>query len=227
MLMELAKILIFSVSSFLVLFIISKLLGKKQIAELDFIDYTVGISIGSIAAEMSTALDEPAWPFILAMAVFFLLDYLVSILGIKCNKLKKFLKGSPIIVIKYGKLDYRAMKKCKIDINDVVGLARAKGFFNINDIEFAIFETNGELSILPKGTKKPVTLEDINQKDAKSDFIINIIVDGTVSDFSLKEINRDKEWLFNELKIKSKKDIKKILLASYNLNTKEFFIHHR
>lgn len=224
---ELGKIVIFSVTSFIVLFIISKFLGKKQIAELDFIDYTVGISIGSIAAEMATALEESAWPFILAMVIFFILDYLVSILGLKCNKLKKFLKGSPVIVIKYGKLDYNALKKCKIDVNDVVGLARSKGFFNINDIEFAIFETNGELSILPKGAKKPVKLEDINQVKEKSDLILNVIVDGTISKFALTEIGKDKQWLYSELNIKTRKDIRKILLASYDLHTKKFFLQYK
>ena len=121
------------------------MLGKKQVAQLEFIDYVVGISIGSIAAEMATELEKDFWVYLIAMGVFFLLHFFINFLGRKAVWMKKFFKGTPIIIIDNGQLNYKAMKKANLDVNDIIGLARAKNFFNLSDIAYAIFETNGEM----------------------------------------------------------------------------------
>ena len=99
---EYLQILIFSVTAFIYLFIIAKLMGKKQIGELNFVEYVVGITIGSIAGEMATELEKDIWVYFIAIGVFFLLDLLISIIGLKLNKSKKLLKGSPTILIDNG-----------------------------------------------------------------------------------------------------------------------------
>ncbi|MGN1207871.1 MAG: DUF421 domain-containing protein [Christensenellales bacterium] len=220
------EILLLAIGSFSTLFIIAKLLGKKQVGELDFIDYVVGISIGSIAAEMATnTSDKPFYYYLISMSVFFLLTLSVDILGTKANFLKKFFKGSPMVIIKDGVIDFKQLKKSKLDINDVTALARSKGYFNFDDIAYAIFETDGSLSILPKSEQKPVVCEDLKIKSEKATLPQNVIVDGEVSQFALKEMGKDIAWLYHKLNINSKKDLKNILLAIYTQSDGSFVVH--
>ena len=211
--------------SFIYLFIIGKILGKKQIAELDFIDYVVGISIGSIAAEMATDVDRPWYYFLIAMSVFAGLDLIIAMLGRKGNFFKKLLKGTPLILVKNGKIDFEELKKSKLDINDVTGMARSLGYFDFNDIAFAILETNGTLSVLPKANQKPVVCEDLKIKPEKPSLTQNLIVDGNISDFALKYLEKDKTWLYKRANIKSKNELKNILLAVYNQDEDKLTLH--
>lgn len=225
---EIVNICLTAILSFIVLFVIAKLLGKKQVGELDFIDYVVGISIGSIAAEMATnTADKPFYDYLIGMGIFFVLTFLVDILSTKTNFLKRFFKGTPMILIKDGKIDYEQLKKSKLDLNDVLALARNKNCFNLDDIAYAIFETNGTLSILPKSHQKVVVAEDLNLKLERSNLVQNIVVDGQISNFSLKYLNKDKNWLYKKLKINSKKDLKNILLAIYNEDNDSFIVHYK
>lgn len=220
------NILFTSFVGFIVLFIIAKLLGKKQMGELDFIDYVVGISIGSIAAEMATNAENiPFYHYIIAMLVFFVLTLIIDILSLKSNFFKKLFVGKPLTIIKDGKINYKSLKKSKLSINDLITLARTKNIFDLNDIAFAIFETNGTLSVLPKSEKQQVVCEDLRIEKQPATFTHNIIVDGEVSYISLNEINKDETWLFNRLKINNKKDLKNILLAIYNENDDTFIYH--
>lgn len=224
--MDALDILFTSALSFVALFIIAKLLGKKQVGELDFIDYVVGISIGSIAAEMATnTADKPFYDYLISFAVYFLLTLIIDILSTKTNLLKKFFKGSPLVIIKDGKIDYEQLKKSKLDINDIISLAREKNYFNFDDIAYGIFETNGTLSILPKSNLQPLVSEDLNLHKPKTTLPQNVVVDGQVSKFALKFLEKDTTWLYDRLNIKTKKDLKNILLAVYNIDEDNFVIH--
>ena len=224
--MDALDILFTSALSFVALFIIAKLLGKKQVGELDFIDYVVGISIGSIAAEMATnTADKPFYDYLISFAVYFLLTLIIDILSTKTNLLKKFFKGSPLVIIKDGKIDYEQLKKSKLDINDIISLAREKNYFNFDDIAYGIFETDGTLSVLPKSNLQPLVSEDLNLHKPKTTLPQNVIVDGQVSKFALKFLEKDTTWLYDRLNIKTKKDLKNILLAVYNIDEDNFVIH--
>lgn len=220
-------VLINSVVSFFYLFIISKLLGKKQIAQLEFIDYAVGISLGSIAAEWATEVDKPFYYYIIAMSIFFALAFLVAIIGRKSTFLKRLLKGKPTTLVYDGKIIYKDLNKCKIDVNDLLSMLREKNYFDIEDVAYAIFEPSGELSVLPKGSQKPVVIEDINKKATPAILSNVLIVDGKISKSGLNEIQKDKPWLFKQLKIKEKRDLNNILLAIYDNQTKKFNIHYK
>ena len=222
---EYLQVFIFSVSAFVYLFLIAKLMGKKQIGELNFVEYVVGITIGSIAGEMATELEKDIWVYFIAIGIFFLLDLLVSIIGIKFNKTKKGLKGSPTILINNGIIQYHQLDKVKLDINELLGLARQKGFFNINDIAYAIFETNGELSILPKSNQRPIVLSDLGKSEANSELTYNLVIDGIISQDILKLINKDEKWLYNCLKITSEEELKKFILVTYDKKENHFILH--
>lgn len=224
---ELYKIIYAAAAAFAYLFIIAKLLGKKQIAQLDYIDYVVGISIGSIAAEMSAETELPIYYYIISMTIFFLLDLFVSLIGRKNVFLKTILKGRPLILINDGKVDYHEIKRSKLDINDIMGMARDKGFFDINDIAFALLETNGKISIMPKAHIKPVVAEDLDIQADAPHLTSFLVVDGKISKQTLIQMKKTERWLLDGLKIDDEKDLKNIFLATFNEKAQNFIVHYK
>ncbi len=223
--LDVLKVVVLALGAFVTLFLIAKFLGKKQVGELDFIDYVVGISIGSISAEMATnTADKPFYHYIISMLVFFVMTLIVDFLATKASFLKKFFKGTPLVIIKNGTIDFDELKKSKLDINDLTALARSKGFFDFSLIAYAIFETDGSLSILPKDEQKILTKSDIKFKINHVFLPQNIIVDGDISKFSLKSLNKTEEWVKKRLNISNKEDLKNILLAVYNEEKDSFTI---
>lgn len=212
---DILKLLIFSFVAVAFLFIISKLMGKKQIAQLEFIDYVMGISIGSISAEMATDTgDTPFYYYLIGMTVFFLFDMFVSFLGRKGPAMKHFFKGFPEMIIYNGEIQYKALKKSKLDINEVLSMCREKGYFDLNDVSFAVFETSGTLSIMPKGNVRPTVIEDIRGEYNESSLPYYLVVDGHISYSTLNELGKDVGWLFEKGKI-NKKTLKKVLFVEY------------
>lgn len=220
-------VLLNSLFSFISLFIISKILGKKQIAELSFTDYVVGITIGSIAASWSTDVTNPWYYYAISLSVFLIFSYLITHFERTALFLKSFLRGKPILIVKNGRIDYKNLKKSKLDVNDLLGLCRSKGYFNLKDVAFAIFETNGELSILPVGQQKPTVVEDFGIKSQEACLTKFVISDGIIDKNYLKNLNKDNQWLFKKLDIKSKKDLKNILVAFYDEKTKKFDVQYK
>ena len=221
-------VLIDSAVAFVYLFVISKLLGKKQIAQLEFIDYAVGISLGSIAAEMATNTETPFYYFLIAMTIFFALAFAVAIVGRKCTFLKRVLRGKPATLIYDGKIDYKQLKKSNIDVNDLLSMLREKGYFDISDVAYAIFEPSGELSVMPTGAQKPLVMRDFDKEKIEKAELANVLIaDGAVSHSGLSEIDKDEAWLFNRLRIGDKSDLDNIILAVYDDKTDSFNVHFK
>ena len=207
------------------LFFMTKLLGKKQVSELSLFDYVVGISIGNFASEMAINLEAKFFNSMLAIIVFGILAYNISILTLKSLKLRKFFIGSPTILLEHGNLIYKNMKKSMIDVNDILSQAREMGYFDLSEIEFAILEANGKISFLPKGEFKNVNIKDMNLKIEKQGLCANVIIDGNIMNDNLNNIGKDEEWLLHELNIKGKK-VNNILLATIDINDK-LYIYER
>ena len=219
-------VLINSSIAFIYLFVISKLLGKKQIAQLEFIDYAVGISLGSIAAEMATNSDKPCYFYLIAMSIFFVFAFVVAFVGRKNTFLKRWLKGKPATLIYDGKIDYKQLKKSNIDVNDLLSMLREKGYFDIADVAYAVFEPSGDLSVMPVGAQKPLVMEDYDKEKIEKAELSNVlIVDGTISKSGLSEIDKDEAWLYDRLKIQDKKELDNIILAVYDDKSDSFNVH--
>ena len=205
--------------SLLVLFLVTKLLGKKQVSQLSLFDYVIGISIGNFAAEIDVSLDEPFIYGVLAMVIFGIVAYFVSLLTRKSFILRRLIIGTPTPIIQHGKILEKNLKKVKLDINDLLEECRNNGYFDISQIEYALMEANGKLSVLPKGEYMPPTIKDLKLKPQKQGLCANVIIDGKVMDRNLKEINKDEKWLLKELKIKGY-PLEDILLATVDVNEK-------
>lgn len=202
--------------SLVTLFLITKLLGKKQVSQLSVFDYVIGISIGNFAAEMTINVESQYMNGIVAVVVFGVVAYLISIWTMKSIKIRRFFMGVPTLLIQNGKLMGKNLKKMKLDINDLLEECRSEGYFDISEIEYAIMEANGTLSILPKGEYKPLTVKDMGLKAEKQGLCSNVIIDGKIMYNNLKHIHKTDKWLLKELKIKGKK-LEDILLGTVDV----------
>ena len=146
-----------AIFSLITLYLVTKLIGKKQVSELSLFDYVISISIGNFAAEMTMNLDTQSINGFVSVVTFGLIGTLVSILTMKSISLRRFFMGTPTIIIDNGKFVYKNMKRTKIDMNDFLQTARIAGYFDINQIKYALMEANGQISFLPKEEYLPVT----------------------------------------------------------------------
>lgn len=153
--MELLKIAFTSVISVITLFLLTKLMGNKQISQLSMFDYIIGISIGSIAAEFATELENPERTLV-AMIIYAISAYLVSLVTGKSTHMRKIIIGKPLILFDKGKLYRENFKKAKIDISDFLTHCRNQGYFDLSQMQTAVFEYNGSISILPTEANRPL-----------------------------------------------------------------------
>lgn len=195
------------------LFIMAKIIGPRQIAQMTFYDYIIGISVGSIAAAMAIDQDLPLWAGALALLIYTLVSVAMAISGSKNIHARRFFTGTPDILLYKGRLLEENLKKNNLDINDVTSLCRVNGYFDINDLEYIIIETNGALSFLPKSEKAPLTPKDMGLLPADATLSANVIIDGHVMKNHLKSIHKDPLWLRDQLETVNIYDESKVLLA--------------
>ena len=196
--METAKIVLASLLSYAALFLSAKLIGRKQVSQLDFLDYITGITIGSIGAELATDL-ENMWKPLVAIAVYALITWLLSLMNLRCPQVRKYSNGTPTIVMDDGKLYRGNMKKAKLELSEFMVMCRQQGYFDLSAIQTAVFEYNGKLSILPVSGRRPVTPEDMNLAPEQEKIFTEVIMDGCILEENLKRMGRNADWLKKQL----------------------------
>lgn len=210
--MDVLNVILTALTSALALFIMAKIMGHKQVAQLDFFDYITGITIGSIAAELATELDSP-WKPLLAMVVYGSIAVGLSILTNKFPRLRKYVNGTPTIILNNGKFYRRNMKKAKLDLSEFMVMCRQAGYFNISAIQTAVFEFNGKLSILPVCDQRPLTPADMSIKPVQENIFTEVIMDGRVLEDNLKRMGLDLTWLQQQVKAQGYRSAKDIYLG--------------
>ena len=202
-----------AILSLITLFLVTKLIGKKQVSQLSLFDYVIGISIGNFAAEMTINTDSPIMNGTLAVVIFGVIAWLISILTMKSIVLRRFFTGTPTVIIEDGILLEGGLKHEKLDVNDFLEQCREQGYFDISQIAYAIMESSGKISILPKSAFSTVTISDMDLKKKKASLVSNVIIDGNIMVKNLKFMGKDKEWILKKLKEKGKK-LEDILLGT-------------
>ena len=208
-----------ALGSFGALFFIAKLAGHKQIAQLDFFDYITGISIGSIAAEMATELEEP-WKPLTAMVIYGGVTLLLSMVTNKLPRSRKYISGTPTILMDHGKLYYENLKKAKLDLSEFMVMCRQQGYFDLTNIQTAVFEYNGKLTILPVSTQRPATPKDMNLAPEQELLFTELIMDGRILEDNLKRMGLDLTWLNKQLEQRHIHSPKEVFLALCDRNLK-------
>ena len=203
----------------IILFFLFKIMGKKQVSQMSMFDYITGITIGSIVADISLDIEKNLKAGIICLLIYCFTDLFLSYLSLKSIKLRNFFNGKEVILIENGKINRKNMSKNQITINILETEARVNGFFNLDDINNAILEPNGKISFEPKENNKPITKKDMNIKTNNKPIIYNIIIDGEIVDENLKHVNKNRKWLYHELKVLGKRK-EDILLLTIDTNNK-------
>ena len=204
-----------AIISLAVLFLVTKMIGKKQVSELSLFDYVIGISIGNFAAEMTINLESQEINGIVAVLIFGIVAYIVSYITMKSIYLRRFFIGVPTIIIDKGKINYKNMKKFKMDINDLLEQARINGYFDLSEIECGIMEANGIMSFKLKDIYDTPTNKDLNINTKNIGICANIIIDGKYMKNNISNMNKNIEWVENKIKDMGY-NINNILLATLN-----------
>lgn len=223
--MSFIKLCLIALGSFATLFLVAKFIGHKQIAQLDFFDYITGITIGSIAAEMATELEEP-WKPLVAMVIYGGVTVLLSIVSNKYPKTRKYLNGTPTILMDHGKLYYENLKKAKLDLSEFMVMCRQQGYFDLTSIQTAVYEYNGKLTILPVSSQRPATPNDLNLSPEQELLFTELIMDGRILEDNLKRMGLDLTWLDKQLKQHHIRSPQDVILAVCDPN-KKFVVYKK
>ena len=213
---EALVVVVRSIIAFFTLLIFAKILGKQQISQLTFFDYVLGITIGSIASELTIDLTSRAWPHWIGLLCWATLGFLMEYITMKWRYAAKYINGEPTIVIMNGKIMESALRKMKFPISDIMELLRNKNVFDLSKVDFAIIESNGQLSVLKKPEYEPVTAKDLKITKKPSGISTELIYDGILIEENLKQIKKDKKWLDKQLKSHGVKDISEVFIATLN-----------
>lgn len=181
------------------LFLITKWLGKKQISQLSFFEYVTGITIGNVGAEMAIETEPNFFHGVLSIVTFALIPYLAGVISLKNKTFRNFVEGKGTVIIKGGKILEENMKKEKYTIDELLSLLRKKDVFNVADVEFAVLEPAGELTVLLKKENRPLTLKDLGMNAVPDKQSETVIMDGEILDEPLAASGKNRNWLQTEL----------------------------
>lgn len=208
------KIVFTSIGSVIALFVLTKMIGNKQMTQINMFDYINSITIGSIAAEMATSDQEDFLVPLIAMAIYGLSVSLITFITTRSIKLRRFFTGCSIILMDDNKIFMKNIKKAKLDLNELLVQFRVNGYFDISMIHSAYLEPNGMVSILPKEPYRAATPKDLQLQLQQSKACVILIVDGTLLRENLKFASVDEPWLMGQIRMHGAKTISDVALAS-------------
>ncbi|KEI78046.1 hypothetical protein N452_05300 [Clostridium botulinum A2 117] len=213
---KIMEVILRSIFTYIILLVLGRIMGRKLISNITFYDFMIGVLIGSIGVRIALGpRDTPLLALISAIVVTILV-IITDYLDIKSINFRKLINGDPIVLISNGKLlDYN-LKKVKITINTLMMELRKKDIFNIDDVAFAVIETDGELSVLPKANKKPITTGDLNISTNTNGLMRDIIIDGKIMYDNLKSTNHDEQWVRQQLKNHNIYSVEEVFYAGLN-----------
>lgn len=212
---ELLMVIFRCILILIILFVLTKIMGKKQVSQMNIYDYLLGLTIGNIAAEVSLNIERDIILGLTALLIYSFSGIAVTYFSLKNLNFRKIFSGNPTVLIEKGKILTKNLKKEGIDINSLQEEARLNGYFDLSQIYYAIIETNGQISFMPYSKYNTITNENMNIKSKENNLCINLIQDGKVLEDNLKYINKDKKWLNKKLKEKGYSNYQKIFLCLY------------
>jgi len=201
-----------SIVTYFVLLYFTRVMGRKQLSQVTYFHYIVGITIGSIAGEASVN-NIKISDLLISIAILSLLTILISEITLKNIKLRLLIDSEPLLIIDKGKVIYKNMKKARYNIGDLLMQLRNKDVFYITDVEIAILEPDGKLSVLKKAEQTTVTVGDMNIKKSKTGMMVDIVLDGNILSSHLSLIQKDEKWVMSQLKTRNIDNIKDVIFA--------------
>lgn len=196
--MDVGKTALTSLLSLVVMFGLSRIGGKRQIAQMSMFDYVNSITVGSIAAELATELEAPYRP-LTALFMYGGITWLAHMCACKTLKGRTILDGRASILMENGTIYKKALSKAGIDLNEFLGQARVAGYFDLNEVQCAVLEVSGQISFLPRADNRPVTPQDLQLHPSQVSMWTDLILDGVIMRENLDACGRGTEWLKTQL----------------------------
>lgn len=185
--------------SFTVLLILTRLTGKKQLSQSTFFDFITAIAIGDIAGEKLSDPEHPLIPWLLGTILWFALAVVLDLIVLKNRQIGKLVEGQPTVLIENGRILEKNLFKNFLRVDDLMARLRKKGHFNPADVEFAIFETDGSVSVLPKSQSRPIQPRDLQIATSYEGMPREVVVDRQVIRANLAEMGLSEAWLLAQL----------------------------
>lgn len=212
--MDYIEVIIQTLLAFFAIFIYTRFLGKQQIGQLTFFEYINGVTFGSIAAVLATDIGtrRTLYHFI-GLSLFALLTYLAGYVSMRNRVLRKVIAGEPTVVIHNGKILEDNMRKMDYNMDELLMQLRQKNVFDVGDVEFAILEPTGTLSVDLKSQTKPVTRKDMQVPAQYEGISVELVMDGQVVHQNLRQVGLDEQWLVDQLRQRGVKRLEEVPLA--------------
>lgn len=206
-------VLIRAIILYFIVVIIMRIMGKRQIGQLQPFELVIALMVSELAAMPMQNTSIPLFHGIIPIITLLVLQVLISTLQLKSETARIVFCGKPSILIEKGKININELKNNRLNLNDLLEELRLKEYYNLEDIEYAILETGGQISIIPKSDIEPATRKDLNVKSSQDMLPVTLILDGKINKQNLKLINKDKSWLINQLNKKNKLSADQVFLA--------------
>lgn len=206
------------VIAFLTLLILTRVLGKQQVSQLDFFEYVLGITIGSIASSLTVDLSTKAFPQWIGLVTWVVAALLFQQITVRWRSVAKYVNGEPTIVIVDGKIMERTLRSLRYTLADLLAQLRQKGVFDPARVAYALLETNGQLAILLKPEHQPIIRSDLQLAGPLETINAELVFNGVVIEPNLRQAGVDMNWLRQQLQGQGVADISDVFLATIDAN---------
>jgi uncharacterized membrane protein YcaP (DUF421 family) len=214
--MHILKIVIASFTSLGSLFVLTKMMGNREMSQLSMFDYVSSIALGSIAGEMAVmSSDSILEPFV-SMVIFAGCTIAISWSTCKSIYLRRFFEGQAILLYQNGQIFERNLMKAKLDVDELLSVSRISGYYDLEEVHTIYLETNGKISVLPMAKNRPATPQDFNLNPTQSLPLANVIIDGKIMKDNLKSTGKNEVWVQKQLQSSGINDIKEVILATFD-----------
>lgn len=204
-----------ALGSIAALFLLTKLMGAKQVSQMTMFDYVEGITIGSVAAELATELEEPLRPLV-ALVIYGAAAVAVSVLTNKSVKARTVVTGKPLVLLENGVIYRENLKKARLDLSEFLTYCRIGGWFDLNQLHAAVLEHNGVVSFLPKEDARPATPADLDLSPRQSQRQTPFVMDGKLMEDNIRSAGKEVPWVRRKLLRQGYRDEGEVLLALWD-----------
>ena len=207
---------------YILILVVFRLMGKRQIGQMQPFEFVLTLIIADLAVIPMSEIALPLVNGIVPLLTLVIFHFLITTLTRKSNSFSRLISGKPVIIVNPNGIDYKALKSLNITIDDLYEAIRGEGFFNFDEINYAIMETNGKVSIMPKSENSPATAKDLNIKKEENSLPLTIIIEGKFMEENLKISTHNKDFYLNFLKKHKILSIKDVLLLTIDSSGKIF-----
>ena len=201
---------------YILIIVVLRLMGKRQVGQLQPSELVVALIIADLAAVPMSEVGIPLINGIIPIITLFIMEELLSYISMKSERARGLISGKPSILIERGTIIEDELRRIRYNINDLLEQLRLKNFSNVEDVSYAILETSGQLSVIPKEEIKPVTLKDMNLKAKTGHLPVTVIIDGRIISDNLHKTGLSNNWLADQLRKNSIKSSEDVFFAYLN-----------